>query len=61
MIFGIIDMEDLKTRKIRVSCHPPTCYLDRKLFLLAQKGVLDGASHIALGAPLDDHRCFQTE
>ena len=57
----MMDMENLKTRKMRVSWHPLTCYLDHELFLLAQEGVLDGAGHVAVGPPLDDHRGFQTE
>lgn len=56
-----MDMEDVMTRKMRVSRYPLTCYLDHKFFLLDEEGVLDGAGHIAVGTPLDDHRCFKTE
>lgn len=48
-------------RKMRVSQHLLTCYLDGELFLLEQEGVLDGARHIAVATPLDNHRCFQIE
>ena len=49
------------SRKIRVSQYPLTCYLDGELFLLDQEGVLDGARHIVVGIPLDNHGRFQIE
>lgn len=54
-------MEDMVDRKMRVSQHLLTCYLDGELFLLEQKRVLDGARHIVMGLSLDNHRCFQIE
>lgn len=56
-----MDMEDVMIRKMKVSHHPLTCYLDHELFLLEQNRVLDGAGHVAVGPSLDDHRCLQTE
>lgn len=46
-------------KKMRVSQHLLTCYLDGELFLLEQERVLDGARHIAVGTSLDNHKCFQ--
>lgn len=57
----MMDREDVMIRKMKVSQQPLTCYLDHKLFLLEQNGVLDGAGHVAVGPFLDDHRCFQPE
>lgn len=48
-------------RKMRVSQHLLTCYLDGELFLLEQERVLDGARHIAMDISLDKHRYFQIE
>lgn len=54
-------MEDVMIRKMKVSQDLLTCYLDHKLFLFEQNRVLDGAGYVAVGVPLDDHRCLQTE
>ena len=49
------------SKKMRVNWHQLTCYLDGELFLLYQERVLDGAGHITVGTPLNNHRCFQIE
>ena len=61
MAVGTMDMEIVMIRKMKVSQHPLTCYLDHELFLLEEEGVLDGAGQVAMGPLLDNHRCFQTE